>query len=1564
MTSFEGGPEEVERIPFSFALETSVLPDADAFQTCSESHRTPFVAETKITSSESSGKVLLPLLHFKGYRGNELCSLTRSTRRKRTSKTPQLDEVPSWTTTSLTKMQHVRSLARDAGETLLTADFSAILTYNRHCRRVKTRSSEHLDGEFSRKAVGLKKSPVRRDKMDNLKYSLSFPDINHEMVGSRLLEALKSAASFASSSTETKYETCSQHVSASFASILCCSQRSDVDLSLNRSFQLSCVETITRFEKSKDPAAEYRDPLLIRLRSHIQLLWQEASTLENLEFKDIQSATIRMLELTGSYLNESRSIGHNSCAVAAEILTYSRSILMVCSADQSHQEMPSDEHIYTLDAWLNVATTVVNAVITGSKSSLSIELFITLLLKDFTFSWVCSYAELILLSPEGFSREWNKTTILYAGMNRSTSDTPELCCRILNYFNALVGLVSTWMRTTNSCHEAVGLDVDLLSAGLDVRTLVSRFIFMLEPDNGILHRMLSDMHEEWSVRRTILSLTEEVLSMTTSFPRRHGIIASSVVHTYFLSFLRLYNIKLKCSNDLPNGWTDLITGYLTVLKAMISSKLTSGIFSAESPRSLIENPDSCDTCGQLIAYESETSRGRAAVHHTGVVEDITEHHTVAASFQRLRVSDFITREITLEFEATQRIKRDLSESETDRMGARQVTQENDITHILSPMIDRNAPTSFADAADSLAVDRGRFPSIPMLNLRKEKAVHDTSETSLKDPSLASNSDTLLDAMRSSHFTGDLLEDVVREEDFERCMESKRASQAVCEGFNSGTNALHSKHDLECTCSSHSARNISYVSRQIVHNLHARKHLSSSMEYTARQFPQKTNEHRPWVDALVRDYVEERHYRRLYLYDIVHASTIELFLALLVELNVPTQECLEELSKFKDGGYSILRKIQRYPTQLCLNKQRQNIPFILRTHLNRDENASIIPLLTSAAVNLGIHAERLLRLSCDALFRSERYSQRTLVSRGAYAQVHRCVLPHEIGTFNSVEVAVKLIDAPQNIHEPSNVNAVYSEIALFEAMDREPMVARLFDYGVGGDSFFIVMQHYPTSLKRWRSAQGPLEDEANKNKMHVYFAIYAQCIDAVCTLEKYGVVHYDVKADNFLLEPVPGCSAEEFWNPKDSEPPFRAVITDFGESRMFNPFETAGTLHNRGTEYVKAPEMLTLSNALKKDAKDYNRQKQYKCGRSADIWALGCLLYEIIVGELLLYDADWICFFIRTVTPGNEILPLRSLATLDRLPSVKRFILWVLVRDPTRRPNLEDVKVEFDALRREVMRVSTPTNTNYVRYESKGLWENFSLRPTPLEPSLVSEPSTIDAVSLSVFFPVPTHHSAKNIMKDDEYIDDTVKRWRLFHSKMAPAFTPASKLDTIYFTDIFSLLDMGLIESNVTSTVICAREDKKAPSNVVDLITRFMRRAAAEGIATHLVSLPDVAACGYDANTAFSIEINNASHFLRNMLASHEDHNASATVAVRGDCTRQGRILIACLPHDPTVAFTVAAALHVCANEGGLRRAIISLSKAALLESGLPTIHPTDAVRLSAWEAQSRVEAICKPGGEK
>ena len=79
------------------------------------------------------------------------------------------------------------------------------------------------------------------------------------------------------------------------------------------------------------------------------------------------------------------------------------------------------------------------------------------------------------------------------------------------------------------------------------------------------------------------------------------------------------------------------------------------------------------------------------------------------------------------------------------------------------------------------------------------------------------------------------------------------------------------------------------------------------------------------------------------------------------------------------------------------------------------------------------------------------------------------------------------------------------------------------------------------------------------------------------------------------------------------------------------------------------------------------------------------------------------------------------------------------------------------------------------------------------------------------------------MKDDAYIDDTVKVGTV-SLENGSCIPHASELDNIYFST-FSLLDIGLIESNVT-TVICAREDKKAPSNIIDLITLFMRKAAA------------------------------------------------------------------------------------------------------------------------------------------
>ena len=57
----------------------------------------------------------------------------------------------------------------------------------------------------------------------------------------------------------------------------------------------------------------------------------------------------------------------------------------------------------------------------------------------------------------------------------------------------------------------------------------------------------------------------------------------------------------------------------------------------------------------------------------------------------------------------------------------------------------------------------------------------------------------------------------------------------------------------------------------------------------------------------------------------------------------------------------------------------------------------------------------------------------------------------------------------------------------------------------------------------------------------------------------NVTHYDIKADNILLDDK-----------------LNVVLADFGECKMFTSEEDEYCTKSRGTEYIKSPEMLTLT----------------------------------------------------------------------------------------------------------------------------------------------------------------------------------------------------------------------------------------------------------------------------------------------------------------------------------------------------------------------------------------------------
>lgn len=170
--------------------------------------------------------------------------------------------------------------------------------------------------------------------------------------------------------------------------------------------------------------------------------------------------------------------------------------------------------------------------------------------------------------------------------------------------------------------------------------------------------------------------------------------------------------------------------------------------------------------------------------------------------------------------------------------------------------------------------------------------------------------------------------------------------------------------------------------------------------------------------------------------------------------------------------------------------------------------------------------------------------------------------------------------------------------------------------------------------------------------------FAQIISAVEYIHSKGIVHRDLKLENILLDQNKNVKLVDFGTAKDM---FNPEIKGSGNSakgkKVYENFV--------GTPNFMAPE------CVRDKSSDYR----------SDIWSLGCILFQLINGfPPFIGGSDYLIF--QKSINDDPIFP-EGVFSED----LKQMILWILKKEPEKRPTLNDIKsheffkgVDFNNLR--------------------------------------------------------------------------------------------------------------------------------------------------------------------------------------------------------------------------------------------------------------------------------------------
>ncbi|HVP38098.1 MAG TPA: protein kinase [Candidatus Saccharimonadales bacterium] len=233
-----------------------------------------------------------------------------------------------------------------------------------------------------------------------------------------------------------------------------------------------------------------------------------------------------------------------------------------------------------------------------------------------------------------------------------------------------------------------------------------------------------------------------------------------------------------------------------------------------------------------------------------------------------------------------------------------------------------------------------------------------------------------------------------------------------------------------------------------------------------------------------------------------------------------------------------------------------------------------------------------------------------------------------------DVAIKVL--PPHLAATPETRARFEREARTISQLSHPHICTLFDVGREGDTDYLVMELLEGETLAHRLERGPLP-------VAEVLRLGGQVAEALDQAHRAGVVHRDLKPGNVMLTKS-GAKLMDFGLARAAGlAPVAGGLTE--SPTVSRPLTAAGTIV--GTFQYMAPEQLEGKEA---DAR-------------ADIWALGCVLYEMTTGQRAFEGASQASLI--SAIMKDEPRPLAELQPLS--PATLEHVVRVcLAKDPDQR----------------------------------------------------------------------------------------------------------------------------------------------------------------------------------------------------------------------------------------------------------------------------------------------------------